>query len=93
MTLRGSGYTGTDGIKTSKANEEIVPSKPEGWSVYQFYKFQFINHNKTCKVKINGGSPIYLHNGYGFETTSEDSPIRSFIIVDSGVEYSFTAAY
>lgn len=35
----GSGYIGSEEIKTSQANEEVVPATPANWTIpYKFYK-------------------------------------------------------
>jgi hypothetical protein len=89
----GTGYMGSSSLQTSTANQEIVPSKPSNWTLgFSFYKFSFDN-DQACSVKINGGNPIYLRDGQGFECTEIDSPITSFIVVDSGISFNWIAAY
>lgn len=89
----GNGYIGTDDVKTSNANEDIIPSTPQGWSIgYHFYKFSFIN-KQPCHVKINGGEQIFLDSNQGIDTDVYDALINSFVIVESGIEYQFIGAY
>jgi hypothetical protein len=90
----GQGYIGTDSLKTSTANQECIPSVPVNWTGrYNLYKFSFDNADQSCSVKINGGSPIYLKAGQGFEIQKEDAPIWSFVIVEAGISYNWIGAY
>jgi hypothetical protein len=89
----GVGYLGTDSIKTSVANEELVPVKPEHWTRgYSFYKFSFVN-KQACKVIINGESTIFLDAEQGFEMGEVDALVKSFVIVEPDIEYQFIACY
>ena len=89
-----NGYLGSSNLLTSTANLEIVPNTPIGWSNkrYSFYKFSFINKT-TCRVKINGGEPIYLEENQGFESDKEDVKINSFIIVEPTVDFNWIGSY
>ena len=57
---------------------------------YSFKKFSFENEQE-CHLKINGSEPIFLKEGYGFDVGYDDPPIRSLVIVESGVEYQWFA--
>lgn len=90
----GSGYIGTDSIKTSTAMQEIIPTPPLSWSVgYKLYKFEFINSDQDCTVIINSTTTLFLRAGYGFEINESDQPITSFIIKEAGVTYTYTGFY
>jgi hypothetical protein len=91
----GSGFVGTNAIKTSTANVEIIQTlKPTTYpkNTFEVYKISFMN-DQACTVKINGGNSIYLRALQGFETDVTDKEIYSFVIVEAGITYSFVAAY
>ncbi|MGM0807506.1 MAG: hypothetical protein ACQET8_22635 [Bacillota bacterium] len=90
---QGNGYLGSSGIQTSTANKEVVtlPKSANG-STLPFYKLSFLNL-QSCKVKINGGNPIYLEQDQGFEMNESDAPIYSFVIVEAGIQYQWIGAY
>jgi hypothetical protein len=44
-------------------------------------------------VKINGSGAIPLRAGQGFESGVEDAKIKSFIIVESGIDYNWIGAH
>jgi len=89
----GSGYVGTDDIKTSTANQDIVKTEQmNNEGIKQLYKFSFLNHS-PCHVIINNKEPIFLDEKQGFDMTHVDAPITSFVIVEEGVEYQFIGAY
>lgn len=91
----GNGYIGSDSVKTSSANQEIIPTPPAqlGWTTkYNLYKMSFMN-NQSCTVKINNGDPIYLEAGMGFESNQVDSPIWSFVIITNNVQFYWIGAY
>lgn len=93
MSTKGSGYLGSPKLETSTVNQEIVPSPPSHWtSLYKLYKFSF-NNKQATKVIINKETTVYLEAGQGFEMDLGDAPIYSFVIVDSGVPYTFIGAY
>lgn len=77
---QGTRFLGSDEIKTSVANEELVPQGK------YFYKFSFVNEN-DCTVIINNEEPIFLKEGFGFSTNEVDPNISSFVIVESGIEF------
>jgi hypothetical protein len=92
----GNGYIGTDSLKTSTANLQIIPTTPAGFSLgtkYNLYKFAFMN-DQDCSVLINDNiTAIFLRAGQGFETNESDAPIFSFKIVEAGISYNFVGAY
>ncbi|KXZ22294.1 hypothetical protein P4T89_13275 [Bacillus nakamurai] len=94
MTIQiGSGYIGSPNLEKSEANQEVVPPPPQTWTMkYSFYKFSFSN-DQECHVSINGGDPIYLRAGQGFQMDAHDSPITSFKISESGITYNFLGAH
>lgn len=90
---KSGGYFSSGGIKTTSVdNEEVIPSPPADWRnvKYNFKKFSFENE-QACNVKINGSDEIYLKEGYGFDVGYDDPPIRSLVIVESGIEYQWFA--
>lgn len=84
--MSSSGYIGSPSIETSTANQEIIPQN------YSFHKFSFINY-QTCTVKINDSLPIYLAEGQGFGCDVNDTRIKSFVIIESGIQYNWVGAY
>ena len=91
MIQFGSGYDGTDSIKTSTNDTELVV-KPIGKSVYQLYKFSFKNYD-PCVVLINGETRAFLDELDGFEMDHRDAPIFSFIIETANVKYTYRAGH
>ena len=90
----GSGYLGSSDILKSNANEEVIPMRPEGHTVpYSFYKFTFSNPNQPCRVRINGGAPIYIDTGNGVSIDYVDAPIWSFIILEPDIDYNWFAGH
>lgn len=90
----GNGYLGSPTVMTSTSNQEVVPLTPENWTKerYTFYKFSFINKN-SCTVKINNGDSILLEDDQGFECGKDDPKIESFVIVESGIQFSWIGTY
>lgn len=90
----GSAYVGSSDKLTSTANQEIVQQhKPVGWTIpIKFYKFSFMNY-QDCHVKINNSDAIFLAANQGFEMNEVDAPVKTFTIVESGIEYSYIGAY
>ena len=88
MKRLGSGFLGSSELVNSGSGEfEIVPNKKS------FYKFEFITkEEQEIRVKINGGDPIVLWNGY-FTIDHRDAKIHSFIIMDSDIEFYWYGAY
>ena len=90
---KGYGYLGSNAVKTSTSNQEIIPSPPVGWSTdYHLYKFQFINYSDT-NVIINGKTNLFLKANQGFETDINDANIYSFVITEADVDYQWVGAY
>lgn len=90
---RSSGYLGSSEIQTSKANHEIIPNSPSNWTVgYSLKKFSFDNSDE-CTVIINKDARIFLKAGQGFEIGYQDTPIHSFVIVESGVKFNWIGGY
>ncbi len=87
----GNRYMGTAKIETTeKENTEILSLRNDKWTYdYVFTHFYFDNKDE-CRVKINGSEPIYLEAGDGFQTDYYNTPIHSFIIVESGVSYKWS---
>lgn len=85
---RGIGYDGN--IGTSTANQELVINR-NGWTDFGFYEFSFLN-SQDCTVKINGNS-IPLSVDQGVQIDADDAPIKSFIIVQSGIDYKWFGRY
>ncbi|QJI52476.1 hypothetical protein [Psychrobacillus phage Perkons] len=92
--MTGYGYMGSPAVLTSTANQEVIPLAPTHWSDdrYTLYKFSFINYT-DCTVKINNGEPIFLKAEQGFECDRYDAEITSFIIVNTGIKYSWLGSY
>jgi hypothetical protein len=89
----GSGYIGSPSLQTSTANQEIIPTKPAGWTHgYNLYKFSFMN-DQDCVVVINNLAPIFLRAGQGMNVDNMDSPVWSFKITTSGITFNFVGAY
>lgn len=85
-----SGFIGS-GTEPSKANQELI-AKPAGWSFApECYQISFYNA-EACTVKVNGAL-IPLRAEQGFETDIDDVKIKSFIIVEEGIEFNFVGAY
>lgn len=91
----GSGYFGSDGIKTSSANQEIIQQHNTSVNSVslQAYKLSFYN-DQACHIKINNSSDsIYLRAGQGFEMNEIDKTIWSFVIVEAGISYNYIGAF
>ena len=94
MERMGTGYLGSAKLETSTANLDIIPAKPAKWTLgYNCYKFSFMNPDKACTVKINGGNPIFIDAGVGFNMDQYDAPIRSFVIIEPDIKYWYIATY
>lgn len=90
----GSGYKGSPNLQTSVSNQEIIPDKPADWTMgYMFYRFSFYN-DQECHILINNDTEAkYLRAGQGFESTSEDTPIFSFKIIENSITYNWFGAF
>ena len=94
MSRIGSGFIGTDTIKkTTMPNQDIVPTPPSHWTTkYSLYRLSFMNY-QDCRIRINGGEPIFIQTHQGFDTSEVDQLITSFVIVEEGIDYRFVAGY
>jgi hypothetical protein len=90
MARLGSGYIGTDTVKTSTSNLEIIPTPPSSspFKKYSCYKFSYTN-GQDCTVIVNGVTTLFIPAGQGFEIGEVDQPINSFVIKESGITYTF----
>jgi len=90
MARLGSGYLGTDTLKTSTAMQEILPTPPSSYQYkkYNLYKFSFMNQ-QDCTVIVNGATTLFILAGQGFEITEIDQPINSFVVKESGITYTY----
>jgi hypothetical protein len=94
MSRLGSGYIGSSQLLTSTVNQEIIPSPPSSkpFKKYSLYQMSFLN-DQNCTVVINEDATIFLRAGQGFESDSEDMPIYSFVVKESGITYNWIAAF
>lgn len=90
---KGRGYNGGQGIST--ANQEILTiidatwTKPRG----EYYELSFLN-TQACTIKINGSSSaIPCPANVGFEMDENDAEIKSFVVVESGIDYKWRGKY
>jgi hypothetical protein len=89
----GNGFLSSDGVETSVANQEIIPSPPANFTKpYSLYKFTFYNL-APVNVKINDQFTIFLDAYQNFEIEEIDKPIVSFEILDAGVQYNWIGYY
>lgn len=93
----GSGYFGSDNVKTSTAMQEIIQqNKPVEWSLptLEAYKFSFMNYNNPCHIILNNsGKQIYIAVGQGFETDIHDKGLTHFVVVEANITYSYVGAF
>lgn len=77
----------SDKITTVAENEEVITQsvKDQGRHIK---KFDFLNLT-DCHIKINGSDPIFLSAGQGFNSDSSNPPIKSIVVVETGVEYQY----
>lgn len=89
MTRLGSGFIGSSVLKTSVANEQLIPTPPSNYyrKQYSCYRFSFLN-DQNCTVIANG-TELFLRAGQGFETDENDVEIYSFIVKEAGITYNF----
>jgi hypothetical protein len=90
----GSGYLGTDTLKTSTAMVELVPTPPSTYPYgsYSLYRIAFLN-DQDCTIILNGVTTLFIRAGQGFEIDSDDKGITSFVIKEAGITYNFIAGY
>lgn len=100
MVRYGSGYIGSSDLQASSAMQEIIPNTTHnGNSLNYLYSFAFRN-TESCHVIVNGnkgtgngGVTLYLREGQGFSMEVGDTPIHSFVIVETGVHFNWVGAY
>lgn len=91
---------GSRELSTSTAMQEVVPNKPDNWSVaMRFIEFSFVN-SQDCHVILNGKSKldgednkIFLRANQGLNISEKDVNVDSFIIVEDGIEYNWVGKY
>lgn len=89
----GNGYLGSSNIQSSVAGREIIPASPSNWTGgYRVRKLSFDNE-QNCTIILNGTTTIFLKAGLGFEMDYEDASITSFVIVESGINYTWIGAF
>lgn len=81
-----AGFIGSSSILTSIENQELVKKG------IVFHKFSYFNY-EACTVSINGSSPIYLAAEQGFTSDFHDTKIKSFVILNSGVNFNWIGAF
>jgi hypothetical protein len=80
--IMGSKLTGSSGIQTSVAGQEIIPSGK------QLIKFALLNQG-DCNISINGGDNVFFLAYQGVNLEPEDFIIYSVKIQQSGVEFNW----
>jgi hypothetical protein len=91
--MKGTGFLGSNGLELSTSNQELIPTKPENWTIgYSLYKFSFYN-KLNCTVIVNGNTKLFLVAEQGFNTTEREIPITSFVVVESGINFAWMGAY
>jgi hypothetical protein len=89
----GRGFKGSPTKLTSVAGQEILPTKPAGWTVpYNFYTLSFIP-DQDCTIIINNGDEMFWAAGIPLTTEEQDQPITSFKIKESGITFWWTGGY
>lgn len=78
LSRLGSDFIGSSEVKSSVANEEILPQA--------CYKLSIIPES-DCSASINYSEPIFLKGGIGFSTNQIDAKINSFKILEDGIPY------
>lgn len=81
-----AGFIGSPSVLESSENQELVQKG------IVFHKFSFFNYT-TCTVSINGSDPIYLAAEQGFNSDSSDAKIKSFIIINGGINFNWVGSY
>lgn len=85
-------YFGASGASlTSTANKEIIQQHKKGGDSDDkiiAVKF-FFENTQACTVKINGADAIGIPAGEGFAIDETYPPIATFVIVESGITYSY----
>lgn len=89
----GTGFIGSESIKISKQNEEVISKVIlNEFHKSSLYKFNFINYD-SCTVKVNNQFEFYLSEGQGFHITEIDVPITNFVINEENVRYHWIGAF
>lgn len=91
---------GSKVLTKSSENEEIVPNKPNNWSVdLKFLEFSFMN-SQDCHIILNGNSrlgneenKIFLRANQGLNIDKDDVDVESFVIIESGIDYNWVGKY
>lgn len=91
--MMSNGYLASSDMQISTENYEIVPPKPEKWTVGYRIKKLSLDNIEECTVIINDITTVKLKAGQGFEMSYNDPPIRSFVIKEEGISFNFIAAY
>lgn len=91
MISKGSYYMGSETMLTSVSNEEIIPETPSNWTRdrYSYYRFDFMNL-EDCTIVINDGGKIFLPSGCGYSIDENAPTVRSFKIIESGVNFHWS---
>jgi hypothetical protein len=94
MARLGSGYIGSDSLKTSTSNLEIIPTPPSShpYKKYSCYSICFTN-GQDCTVIVNGATTLFITAGQGFAISEVDQPINSFVIKESGITYNWIGGW
>ena len=90
---------GSPQIETSVAMQEIVPTV-ESWTVpVVFRAFTFMN-SQACHIILNGNSRldgqenrIFLRENQGLNIDVDDVDVKSFKIVEDGIQYNYVGKY
>lgn len=89
---KSSKILGSSAIKTSVANEEILPAQPVGWTFApKFMKFSLMNY-ADCTLIIDG-EEIFLKANQGIALDYDDASINSVKIKEDGIEFNWIGAY
>lgn len=85
------GYYGTDKIETTTdENTELIPKKKSNWTINYSFKDLYLDNKTDCTIIVNDGDPIFLEAEDGFQINKTNTPIRSLVIVESGVSYKWS---
>jgi len=83
-------FQGSENILVSTENQDILM----GAIQKPFGSFSFVN-TEICHIKVNGGNPIYLAAGQGFDyehnaTLYRNPPlVSSLVIVEADINYQW----
>lgn len=85
---------GSDGVKTSKAEENIIPATPEDWTYrnYSFYEFQIMNY-EDCHISVNDGEYFFLKANRGIYTTVNDPKVVSVKFKEGSITYEWIGKF